>query len=209
MGNRETVLDFLRSIAPNSATNAEIVSRTGIKPHAQVFQITRSLANSGLINSRQFGKDWMFWAVSGLDENVSKDLASLKSLTSELAGSRSMSAAEFELMSQKVMSQYFGVALKPGQVAGVPKRFDLVSADGQIVGDAKFYTLVRGEGLPSAKHSVIAEYVWLLGKTAAARRFLVFGNDRAVPEGWLKRYGSLSSNVEFFYISDAAQLSKL
>jgi DNA-binding IclR family transcriptional regulator len=55
MGNREAILAFLQSIAPNTATNSEIVSRTGIRPHTQVFQITRDLMRNGLIKGRQFG----------------------------------------------------------------------------------------------------------------------------------------------------------
>jgi hypothetical protein len=51
MTNKERVLDFLRSIAPSGATNEEIVSKTGIRPHPQVFQITRRLTNDGLLKA--------------------------------------------------------------------------------------------------------------------------------------------------------------
>jgi len=107
------------------------------------------------------------------------------------------------------MSKHFGEPLATGEAAGVPKRFDLVSADGQIVGDAKYFTLVGGERLPPAKFSVIAEHVWLLEKTTARVRFLVFGNDRRVPGVWLKRYGHLVEQVVFFFLSDEGQLEEL
>jgi hypothetical protein len=55
------VLDFLRSIAPNAATNEEIVSKTGVRPHTQVFQITRRLTNDGLLKAILSGKEWRFW----------------------------------------------------------------------------------------------------------------------------------------------------
>jgi hypothetical protein len=55
--------------------------------------------------------------------------------------------------------------------------------------------------LPAAKFSIIAEHVWLLEKTRAATTFLVFGNDREVPQRWLARYGALASSVTFFFLS--------
>jgi hypothetical protein len=91
----------------------------------------------------------------------------------------------------------------------VPKRFDLVSPDKDIVGDAKYYTFVRGQRLPPAKFSVVAEYVWLLEKTEAAVKFLVFGNDRQVPELWLQRYGGLVPAVSFYFLTDDGALEEL
>ena len=76
------------------------------------------------------------------------------------------------------------------------------------MGDAKYYTAVNGRGLPPAKFATIAEYVWLLEKTTARRQFLVFGNDRRVPEWWLDRYGNLTE-VEFYYASDTGVLEPL
>lgn len=79
-----------------------------------------------------------------------------------------------------------------------------------MVGDAKFYSMVRGERQPSAKRSVIAEYVWLLEHVRAEHRFLVFGNDRRVPQGWLKDYGHLVvKKMEFFFVDGHEQLEKL
>ena len=98
------------------------------------------------------------------------------------------------------MRDFFGVKFRKGSVRGVPKKWDLVSFDGKIVGDAKFFSLVRGEKLPPAKFSNIAEHVWLLEKVEADIKFLVFGNDRRVPEIWLERYGSLLERVRFFFI---------
>lgn len=53
MSNRDRVLDFLRSVGDDGATNAEIVSRTGIRPPQQIFQITQRLENEGLIKRLQ------------------------------------------------------------------------------------------------------------------------------------------------------------
>jgi len=57
-------------------------------------------------------------------------------------------------------------------VPGIRKQFDYVSADAQVVGDAKYSTLVGGERLPPAKFATIAEHVWLLEKTNAPMQFL-------------------------------------
>jgi hypothetical protein len=119
------------------------------------------------------------------------------------------SPAAFEDLAQAVMGRHLGVPLAAGQVAGVPKEWDMVSPDGDIVGDAKYFTLVQGQRLPPAKFSVIAEHVWLLEKTGAPTTFLVFGNDRQVPELWLRRYGSLVSGVRFYFLSDDGTLEEL
>lgn len=107
------------------------------------------------------------------------------------------------------MSLELQTELLPGEAGGVPKKFDLVSGDGAVVGDAKFYTLVRGSGLPPAKFATIAEYVWLLEKTGAAKRFLVFGNERRVPVEWLARYGKLRDNVDFYFLTEDGTLERL
>ncbi len=120
-----------------------------------------------------------------------------------------LNAAQFEDLARQVFSQRFGVPLRPGQVAGVPKLFDLVSPDGDIIGDAKYYTLVNGQHLPPAKFSIIAEHVWLLEKTQARRKFLVFGNDIEVPKRWLARYGHLRGDVVFYFLTDEGELFEL
>jgi hypothetical protein len=84
-----------------------------------------------------------------------------------------------------------------------------VSGDGRIVGDAKYYTLVRGVALPPAKFSVIAEHVWLSERTGAPIRFLVFGNDRKVPLWRLGRYGHLAGEVAFYFLTDSGELQDL
>ena len=195
MSNSDRVLAYIQSVYPAGATNEEIVGHTGIRPHAQVFQITNRLMEAKIVKGIREGNEWRFYAATGEPaELVRSQAVKGKSADSTPAG--------FEKLAQIAMSAFFQTALAPRQVPGVPKMFDLVSTDNRIVGDAKFYTLVRGVGLPPAKFSVIAEHVWLLEKANADRRFLVFGNDRRVPEEWLKRYGHLARDVEFYFIAD-------
>ncbi|AFV22358.1 hypothetical protein Mpsy_0145 [Methanolobus psychrophilus R15] len=59
--------------------------------------------------------------------------------------------------------------------------------------------MVRGCSLPPAKFATIAEHVWLLEKTGAKHKFLIFGNDKRVPQEWLRRYGELVDGVDFFF----------
>ena len=120
-----------------------------------------------------------------------------------------MNWREFEVFARRHMSEHLGVPLAERLLEGFPKRFDLVSPDGTIVGDAKFLTLVRGRKLPSAKFMEIAGHVWLLERTRAARRFLVFGNQRRVPEWWLEKYGRFVETVEFYYLGADGVLERL
>jgi hypothetical protein len=117
--------------------------------------------------------------------------------------------SEFEVRARKTLEDHFGVELANGESSGVPKRFDYISSDQRIVGDAKFYSLVKGANIPPAKFSIIAEHVWLLERTGAERPFLVFGNDRRVPELWLKRYGHLVGKVTFFFLDRQGELEVL
>ena len=168
--------------------------------------ITRDLAKAGVVDSFLDGKEWRFRAGSA------EAMAQIKIPVEVLPvyrPPRTISPADFERRAAKVLSEHFGIRLQPGRVAGVPKLFDLVSTDGRFVGDAKFYTLVQGERLPPAKFSVIAEHVWLLEKTGATERFLVFGNDRRVPNEWLRRYGKLASGITFYFIGQDETLDQL
>lgn len=209
--NTDRVLDLLRLIAPRRSTNEEICARTGIKPHQQVFQITKRLRDEGVVRSIRSGKEWEFW-VENKAASRPAPIASVPELRSAPKmpdASISILARQFESAAREAMSRYFGRPLVEGSVEGIPKRFDFVSADREIVGDAKFYTLVNGSGDPPAKNSVIAEHVWLLEKIHARSKFLVFGNDRRVPEKWLTRYRNLVSNVEFFYLATDGKLERL
>jgi len=111
-------------------------------------------------------------------------------------------SVKFEILARKILSKHFGTPLTKGKVPKVEKEFDMVSLDRNIVGDAKYLTMVKGERLPPAKFSIIAEHVWLLEKISATYKFLVFGNDRRVPQEWLEKYGNLVQNVVFFFLDE-------
>ena len=107
------------------------------------------------------------------------------------------------------MGEYFGKTFSPCRLDDWPKLFDMASDDFHIVGDAKYYSMVRGKYLPPAKFSVISEHVWMLEKIDASTRFLVFGNDIRVPEEWLKRYRNYVENVDFYFLHDNGEIRRL
>jgi hypothetical protein len=116
---------------------------------------------------------------------------------------------EFEELARGVMGQYFAVKLSKKNPKGFPKNFDMVSDKENIVGDAKFLTLVHRKNFPPAKMMEISGHVWLLEKVNTKIRFLVFGNQRNVPEMWLEKYGNLVQNVSFYFINTDGNLIKL
>lgn len=120
-----------------------------------------------------------------------------------------MNWREFEELARRVMSQYFDVNLTKKNPKGFPKKFDMVSVKEDIVGDAKFLTLVHRKKFPPAKMMEISGHVWLLENVNAKIRFLVFGNQRDVPEMWLNKYGNLIHNVEFYFINTRGSVEKL
>jgi hypothetical protein len=203
--NTERILDYLWAIAPERATNSQIRENTGISSHQQVYLLTQELMGRGTIGGEQRGSTWLFWA----EESLAAQFTSPGKPAPGKRAGQGLTPKAFEELARRRMSDHFGVELASGQVPGVPKQFDMVAPDQSIVGDAKYFTLLRGERLPPAKFSVIAEYVWLLEKTGAQTKFLVFGNDRQVAELWLRRYGALASAVAFYFLAEDGGLEEL
>ena len=89
------------------------------------------------------------------------------------------------------------------------KKFDLVSEDEVIIGDAKY---LKNIPVPAAKFDNITAYIWFLEHTKGQRKFLIFGRDIEIPQRWLKNKrsnkGSLT-NVEFYFLHDTGKLEKL
>jgi len=113
----------------------------------------------------------------------------------------------FEAYARRFLLERCDLDLQPRivEVGGsVPKKFDFVSADSRVVGDAKWYKNVNLRGttfkVPAAKWSTISEYVWLLQNVDAEQVFLVFGNEIEVPERYLEKYGALVVPVEFYFL---------
>ena len=192
MSYAERTLDFLWTIAPDGATNADITRRLGTTSQT-VYMLMQDLLRRGLVRGEQQGRTWVFYAI---DEP-------------EVPAGGALSQAAFEALARRILSERYAVELVPGSVPGVRKQFAFVSFDRQVVGDAKYYTRVRGTALPSTTFAMLSEHVWLLDKTGASTTFLVLGNDREIPVLWLERYGNLASGVAFYFLADDGQLEVL
>ncbi len=204
-GNEELVLKAVERVKPDWISNAMIESKSGVAPHQQVFQITRKLMSAGYIEGEKRGGDWFFRATGS--QPAVEAAPPPDALSPGVQGERA--CARFESRAREVLSSRLGVPLLARNLPNVPKKFDLVSSDGTFVGDAKYFDMVRGVGTPSAKFSIIAEHVWLLEKTNALSKFLVFGNNRRVPKDWLKKYGYLAEGVAFLFLDDDGELEVL
>jgi hypothetical protein len=204
MSYKQRILDYLWSVARDGATNGQIARALGITSQQTVYMTTQELAGRRLIRAAKEGATWVFYA---LDDHA--DGVTARSSTVSAARAGTLTPAAFEALAAQILGERYRTPLAPAMVAGIRKRFDFVSSDAQIVGDAKYSTLVGGERLPPAKFATIAEHVWLLEKTGAPTQFLVFGNDREVPLRWLERYGALVRSVQFFFLSDEGHLEVL
>jgi hypothetical protein len=113
------------------------------------------------------------------------------------------SSKAFEEHAAWYLSELWSVRLAERPVVlrgGVTKKFDLVSEDASVVGDAKYY---KNIAVPAAKWSTIAEYVWLLQHLDAKRRFMIFGLDREVGSRWLQRFRPLTEGIAFYFLDEA------
>ena len=109
----------------------------------------------------------------------------------------------FEALARAALEAHFGVLLAARSVLvgdSVAKSFDLVSGDGRVVGEAKWSKRLPTGNPTPATRATISEDVWLLQRVDAERVFLIFGNDPAVPEDYLRRYGPLVAPVEFIVL---------
>jgi len=110
---------------------------------------------------------------------------------------------DFQRRAQLYFSKLWNVDLEERKVmvAGeVAWKFDLVSPDRRLVGDAKF---LKNIPVPAAKWQGIAECIWLLQKVQANKVFMVFGKDREVAVRYLKRVYPITRPVEFYYLDDS------
>jgi hypothetical protein len=133
MTRMQRVLDYLWTVAPNGATNAEIATGTGITPYQAAYMATQSLLRQGLVRSERLGRTWTFYAVEEYVAGPGRALSATDDPLQTL-----LSPHGFETMARARLERRDGVPLAPGKVANVPKVFDLVSPDGRIVGDAKY-----------------------------------------------------------------------
>lgn len=206
--HKQRILGHLWAISPRGATNGQIRDATGIRSHQQVYLLTQELIHAGMLHGERRGRQWVFW----VDESVAIPGApggSARLGRISRQGRQRLSQSEFLERARRAMSAELGVPLAPGEVAGVPQQFEMVSPDNQVIGDVCHLERV-GAGSPQlTRFSMITERVWLLEKTGAPVAFLLFGGDQQMPVLWLKRYGILVSDIAFYFMSPGGALERL
>lgn len=113
----------------------------------------------------------------------------------------------FEDYARRYFSDLWSVDLQARSlnVAGqVAWKFDLVSSDDRLVGDAEW---LKNIAVPAAKWQAIAEYIWLLQKVSADKVFMVFGRDVEVAQRYLARVRPLTPPVEFYFLDGSGHHS--
>jgi hypothetical protein len=219
MDNRGKILSFLQARKESFCDDC-LSGMTRVRPRNQVNQITNRLKAEGEISrardrcSRCGDSSKVVNRAAGarapLAESPSAAEPTMRpAAPDETARAAGLRPPRFEELARLRFGELFQASFRVGSVEGVPKRFDLVDEQKGLVGDAKYLTMVRGSRLPPAKFSVIAEHVWLLEKTKATKKFLVFGNDCTVPQRWLAKYGHLRGDVEFYFMTDGGDIRRL
>jgi hypothetical protein len=112
--------------------------------------------------------------------------------------------AAFEAEARLALEARFRVALPclALNIRGKAKKLDFVNAEHKLAGDAKFYSFTAGGSSPSARFSTLNENCRLLQKLPADRRkFLVIGENAALVDTYVRRYGPWLRDVEILYFS--------
>jgi hypothetical protein len=205
LNNETRVLDFVGGAGSNGVSDSDIVAATGIKQQKQVMQITRKLLDSGKISGKWQKGQWQFAASTfQRSPNSTSALENAATLLDDIPVPR-----KFLKCAVETMSQLYDAPLRALSVPPVGRYFDLVSADKKICGEVNYFALVRGLGSPIAKLALIGEQLWLLERTTAKKKFLLFGNDPKMPALWLQRFGHIERSVDFFFLSDSGVLEKI
>ncbi|HRE41172.1 MAG TPA: hypothetical protein PLG90_07545 [Ignavibacteria bacterium] len=87
------------------------------------------------------------------------------------------------------------------KISEFKKKFDFVSIDESVIGDAKFFGNDSIKNNNTEVMSKIAESVWLLEKTKAENKFLIFGGREEIPNNWLKKFINVT-NIKFYYLNE-------
>ena len=109
---------------------------------------------------------------------------------------------------RKVLSKRFNAAFKRRKLLigyksnGTPKEheFDLVSLDGEIVGEIKTFTPLKGGGRPSGKIDTTFQACYLLEKVKARRKLLVLTHKEFYKIFKKESDGIVSKEIEILHI---------
>ncbi len=216
VGNRLKVYEYLKKISPQWATYEDLEKATDVRPYQQIFQIINLLKANGLIvaeNGHFRENEWAFSVqpsqAAGFGPPPRRTALNDRLEVAKDTLADENSPAEFGRLAESVLGRRYGFTLHKGVPLGIPKMLDLVSDHGEVAGDIYFGTPGQEENYLPAQFSAVSEKVWLLEKTPARRKFLVFGNQREVPVEWLNRFGHLATTVAFYFLPWGGELEVL
>jgi hypothetical protein len=120
-----------------------------------------------------------------------------------------MTWQDFEELGRGRMAEHYGVPRLTKRpvvsASGVVVRFDGVADDESVVGDFKNLSTAD-----SGKRAGVSECIWLLQDVPKAEhRFIVFGVNRRLADAWLNRFRARATGIEFFFLSDDGQITRL
>ena len=128
----------------------------------------------------------------------------------------SSSWADFEENARRAIEEKLKIELPSGKVNinGKYKNFDLVNLENKVVGDVKNYKTTSGGNRPSAKFSVLNEYVWLMQllekfDNIKWKKLFVVGEDLDMIKQYIKEFDKWLDDIEFYYYSEQKGISQI
>jgi len=127
-----------------------------------------------------------------------------------------LSWQDFEEQAREAIEKELGVKLDSGEVSinGKTKNFDLLNINEKIVGDVKHYKTTSGGNRPSAKFSILNEYVWLMQLVEKFdkkhwKKLFVIGEDLEMSKKYINEFDPWLSDIEFYFFSKEIGLKKI
>jgi hypothetical protein len=128
----------------------------------------------------------------------------------------SSSWLDFEVKARKAIENELGIQLPSEKVNinGKFKNFDLVNSKNKVVGDVKHYKTTAGGNRPSAKISILNEYVWIMQllekfENTKWRKLFVVGEDMNMIKKYIVEFEQWLGDVEFYYYSEKTGIKKI
>ncbi len=124
--------------------------------------------------------------------------------------------SDFEVKARRAIEEELKITLSGEKVNinGKFKNFDLVNIKNKIVGDVKHYKTTEGGNRPSAKISILNEYVWIMQMLEKFdgtkwRKLFVVGEDMEMIKKYIVEFEKWLGDIEFYYYSQQTGIKKI
>ena len=122
----------------------------------------------------------------------------------------------FEEKARRAIEEELKMELPGGKVNinGKYKNFDLVNSQKKVGGDVKHYKTTSGGNRPSAKFSILNEYVWLMQLLeqfdgSKWKKLFVVGEDLEMIKKYITEFEKWLGDIEFYYYSEETGIKKI